>query len=199
MKDTKEIILFYDEKTTFDLKSITDEIMSRYDVLKDPVIVPEKDKKFLIVFNKDEELQMEINQDNVIIVMKEAYFKEVNSIVFDIVDAFEMFNVKFSRIGYIASKFLNQSYIEKAKNKYLKVEEFADVLELNLNWYKKLNFKKNYINCWERIITDTVHFKELLVQFDINTPVGEKVDIDMKFIKEFFNCADEYIDTRVDL
>ena len=200
MKNTKEIILFYDQAPDFNLNDVAQEILSRYEHLEEPTIIPKNENNtFLIVFNKNPELQIEINDKNVLIVMKHSYFNDLNSIVFDVVDAFEMYDTKFSRMGYISSNFESPLKIDKAKEKYLQVDEFKDVLELNLSWYKKIDFRASYINCWERVITDSVHFKDLLLQYDINTIVGEKVEIDMKFIKEFFKTADEYIEKRIDL
>lgn len=199
MKNTKEIILFYEKVPDFNLTDIAKEILDRYEYLGEPTIIPRNENNtFLVVFNKNSELQIEINDKNVFIVMKHSYFNSLNSIVFDVVDTFEMFNTKFSRIGYISSNFESPLKIEKAKEKYLNVEEFKDVLELNLSWYRKINFRSSYINCWERVITDTVNFKDLLLQYDINTLVGEKVDIDMKFIKDFFKTSDDYIEKRID-
>lgn len=199
MKNTKEIILFYEKVPDFNLTDIAKEILDRYEYLGEPTIIPRNENNtFLVVFNKNPEFQIEINDKNVLIVMKHSYFNDLNSIVFDVVDTFEMFDTKFSRIGYISSNFESPLKIEKAKEKYLNVEEFKDVLELNLSWYRKINFRSSYINCWERVITDTVNFKDLLLQYDINTLVGEKVDIDMKFIKDFFKTADDYVEKRID-
>lgn len=199
MKNTKEIILFYEKVPDFNLTDIAKEILDRYEYLGESTIIPRNENNtFLVVFNKNPELQIEINDKNVFIVMKHSYFNSLNSIVFDVVDTFEMFDTKFSRIGYISSNFESPLKIEKAKEKYLNVEEFKDVLELNLSWYRKINFRSSYINCWERVITDTVNFKDLLLQYDINTLVGEKVDIDMKFIKDFFKTSDDYIEKRID-
>lgn len=199
MKNTKEIILFYEKVPDFNLTDIAKEILDRYEYLGEPTIIPRNENNtFLVVFNKNSELQIEINDKNVFIVMKHSYFNSLNSIVFDVVDTFEMLDTKFSRIGYISSNFESPLKIEKAKEKYLKVEEFKDVLELNLSWYRKIDFRSSYINCWERVITDTVNFKDLLLQYDINTLVGEKVDIDMKFIKDFFKTADDYVEKRID-
>lgn len=199
MKNTKEIILFYEKVPDFNLTDIAKEILDRYEYLGESTIIPRNENNtFLVVFNKNSELQIEINDKNVFIVMKHSYFNSLNSIVFDVVDTFEMFNTKFSRIGYISSNFESPLKIEKAKEKYLNVEEFKDVLELNLSWYRKIDFRSSYINCWERVITDTVNFKDLLLQYDINTLVGEKVDIDMKFIKDFFKTADDYVEKRID-
>ena len=199
MKNTKEIILFYEKVPDFNLTDIAKEILDRYEYLGEPTIIPRNENNtFLVVFNKNSEFQIEINDKNVLIVMKHSYFNDLNSIVFDVVDNFAMFDTKFSRIGYISSNFESPLKIEKAKEKYLNVEEFKDVLELNLSWYRKINFRSSYINCWERVITDTVNFKDLLLQYDINTLVGEKVDIDMKFIKDFFKTSDDYIEKRID-
>lgn len=199
MKNTKEIILFYEKVPDFNLTDIAKEILDRYEYLGEPTIIPRNENNtFLVVFNKNSEFQIEINDKNVLMVMKHSYFNDLNSIVFDVVDTFEMFDTKFSRIGYISSNFESPLKIEKAKEKYLNVEEFKDVLELNLSWYRKINFRSSYINCWERVITDTVNFKDLLLQYDINTLVGEKVDIDMKFIKDFFKTSDDYIEKRID-
>lgn len=199
MKNTKEIILFYEKVPDFNLTDIAKEILDRYEYLGEPTIIPRNENNtFLVVFNKNSEFQIEINDKNVLIVMKHSYFNDLNSIVFDVVDTFEMFDTKFSRIGYISSNFESPLKIEKTKEKYLNVEEFKDVLELNLSWYRKINFRSSYINCWERVITDTVNFKDLLLQYDINTLVGEKVDIDMKFIKDFFKTSDDYIEKRID-
>lgn len=199
MKNTKEIILFYEKVPDFNLTDIAKEILDRYEYLGEPTIIPRNENNtFLVVFNKNSEFQIEINDKNVLIVMKHSYFNDLNSIVFDVVDTFEMFDTKFSRIGYISSNFESPLKIEKAKEKYLNVEEFKDVLELNLSWYRKINFRSSYINCWERVITDTVNFKDLLLQYDINTLVGKKVDIDMKFIKDFFKTSDDYIEKRID-
>lgn len=199
MKNMKEIILFYEKVPDFNLTDIAKEILDRYEYLGEPTIIPRNENNtFLVVFNKNSEFQIEINDKNVLIVMKHSYFNDLNSIVFDVVDTFEMFDTKFSRIGYISSNFESPLKIEKAKEKYLNVEEFKDVLELNLSWYRKIDFRSSYINCWERVITDTVNFKDLLLQYDINTLVGEKVDIDMKFIKDFFKTSDDYIEKRID-
>ena len=46
MKNTKEIILFYDEWKEFDLNEIAKEILSRYDFLEEPVIVPKRSESY---------------------------------------------------------------------------------------------------------------------------------------------------------
>lgn len=195
MKNTKEVILFYKGTINYDLERVSKEIESRFEDLKNPII---SKSEGLIVFNNNDNFQIEINNKNVIIVMKYHYFNELTSIVFDVIDAFETYDVKFSRIGYISSNFESPLKIDAAKKKFLKEEEFNDVLELNLNWYRKLDFDSSYINCWERVITDSTHFKDLLLQYDINTRNDENIEFDMKFIKKFFKTADTFVESRID-
>ena len=61
-----------------------------------------------------------------------------------------------------------------------------------------LQNKFGYINCWEKFITDSTNFKDLLIQYDINTPVDENISFDMKYIKEFIVTANDYIEKRID-
>ena len=44
MKDTKEIVLFFKENTSFSLVDISKEILVRYPELGDPIILPDNGK-----------------------------------------------------------------------------------------------------------------------------------------------------------
>lgn len=201
MKDTKEIVLFFKDETTFKPIDIAKEILNRYPELGNPIIIPESDNKNVpvIIFNENPDLQMQVSFKMFTIVMRHNYFDKVSSIVFDIVDAFSEFNIDFSRIGYIASVFLSPKYINKAKKKYLNSKLDEDITDFNFSWYKKLECSFGNINCWERIIVDNNNFKDLLCQFDFNTIATDVISLEMKNIKEFFKLTNEYIEDRVDL
>ena len=62
----------------------------------------------------------------------------------------------------------------------------------------KLSSKYGDINIWERIIKDSNNFSDLLMQYDFNSIVGDKINLDMKYIKEFIKVSSEFIDSRVD-
>lgn len=94
---------------------------------------------------------------------------------------------------------MSPSKIDVAKNKYLKVNELEDIKDFNLSWYKELEMSIGVVNCWERLITDHLDFNDLLCQYDINTPVKDKINLDMKYIKTFIKEADNYIDKRTNL
>ena len=73
---------------------------------------------------------------------------------------------------------------------------FADTVEFQFSWLKKLKLDQIEINCWERNITDSVNFEGLLKCFDFNTSPSKKIDIDKKFIGNFIEFCNEYIDQR---
>lgn len=200
MKDTREIVLFFDENVEYTPINIAQELISRYPELGSPIILPVSNNKKapLIVFNENSDIQIQANFNNFTVIFNHKYFDKTTSIVFDIVDTFESINIKFVRIGYVESVFLSPKYVDKCKSRYLNMDNVGDIEEINLSWYFRLNVKDKDINAWERLITDSKHFSDLLCQYDFNTPVGEKVDLDMKYIKEFFKVTAEFIESRTD-
>ena len=174
--------------------------LSSYNILKDIFI-----NTFIGVSNKEEEIAS-LNLTERVAFVNEVlylekneskYFKSLSTVVFDIVDAFESVGCSFNRIGYVTSIFLSEKYIDIYKKHYLNVDNLNDVLELNLSWYLKLQTSKVSLNCWEKIITNKLEFPDLLVQYDINTPVDKEITTDMKFIKEFFKVSEDFIESRM--
>lgn len=200
MKDTKEVVLFYKDNVTFNIYEVAKEIEKRYEELGEANIIAQNDEpnNVLFVFNQNPELQMQANKNFFSIVMNHNYFEKIAVIVFDIIDAFLEFNVEFGRIGYISSCFLSPKYIEVAKERYLKKENLEDIHDINLSWYRKIEMKYGILNSWERIITDEANFKDLLCQYDFNSPRESIVSLDMKYIKEFFKVANDFISSRTE-
>ncbi len=198
MKNSKEIVLFFQSNSTFTPIEVANEIKNRYDELGNPFVLPESEKtgKVLFVFNENPSLQMQCTKEHFTIVCDHTYFNKITSIVFDIVDTFSEYSCEFKRIGYISNIFLSPDAIDKMKKKFLKEEEFERMTEFNLGWHCNLTVKGSSINCWERMITDKAHFKDLLCQYDFNSLIEEEISLDMKYIKEFFKVADEYIESR---
>lgn len=201
MKDTKEIVLFFKENSTFKEIEVAKEIISRYPEIGNPVIIPESDKREVpvIIFNENPDLQMQISLKMCTIVVNHSYFEKLSTIVFDIVDTFADVKQEFVRIGYISNVFLSPSTVIRAKKKYLNEKIVDDITDFNFSWYKKLNASFGAINCWERLITDNNSFKDLLYQFDFNTIATDVISLEMKNIKEFFKLTSEYINKRIDL
>ena len=201
MKDTKEIVLFFKEDTKFTPLKVAQELLSRYPELGNPLVLPESANKKapLIVFNENSEIQMQTNFINFTLICNYKYFHKIKEIIFDIVDTLEGEGATFSRIGMVASIFLSPKYVERAQERYLNMEELDDIEEMNVSWYRKLGISSGYINCWERLITDSSNFNDLLCQYDFNTPIDTDVTLDMKYIKEFINITEDFIDDRTNI
>lgn len=200
MKDVKEIVLFFKDSIIYTPLDVAQDLLGRYPELGNPLILPVKNNKRapLLVFNENADLQIQANFSAVTIVFNRNYFDKMSSIIFDIVDAFELVKAEFKRIGYVSSVFMSPKYVSKIKDKFLDSEEIEDVKEINLSWYRQLKLDKAYINCWERFITDTAHFNDLLCQYDFNTPIDKSICLDMKYIKEFVRVADEFVESRIE-
>lgn len=201
MKDSKEIILFYKDKTnSFKPVDVAKELMERYPELGNPIILPESKNKNnpLVVFNENMDFQLQTSYTSLTFAVNHHYFDKLTSIIFDMVDTMEGFYAPFSRIGYISNNMLSPTYIDKAKERFFKLDYLEDLGDFNFSWYKKITTKKCNINCWERVITDKLDFPDLLMQYDMNSPINESVKFDMKYIKEFINTCNEYIESRLE-
>ena len=197
MNDLKEIVIFFKDITNFSALDVASDLKSRMPEILDPIIFPESDKNPIFIFNQNQDIKIEVDKKCVRLGLRSKYFKSLSTVVFDIVDAFESVGCSFNRIGYVTSIFLSEKYIDIYKKHYLNVDNLNDVLELNLSWYLKLQTSKVSLNCWEKIITNKLEFPDLLVQYDINTPVDKEITTDMKFIKEFFKVSEDFIESRM--
>lgn len=199
MKDTKEIVLFFKEEARYSSLDVAKEIMNRYELIGEPVIIPDNGDAKLptIIFNKNADMQVQVSRVSVNVIVNHNCFNEISSIAFDMVDIFEAFNLNFYRIGYISSVFLAPKYVTKVKERFLNLDNLEGIEDFNFSWYHVIENKLGKINCWERIITDKANFSDLLMQYDFNSPANEEVEFDMKYIKEFINSTNDYIEERV--
>lgn len=201
MKDTKEVVLFFNNNANYEAIDIAKELKNRYPELGNPIIIPaQKDStKPVIAFKENPDFTMHASLTSISFVVNHTYFKKLASICFDLVDIFGEININLVRIGYISSVFLSSDKIDVVKNKFLRIEEFDDVSDINLAWYREIETDFGNLNSWERIVTDHLDFPDLLCQYDFNTPVDKNINIDMKYLKKFFNFSNEYIEKRIDL
>lgn len=199
MKDTKEIVLFFKEEAKYSSLDVAKEIMNRYELIGEPVIIPDNGDAKLptIIFNKSVDMQVQVSRVSVNVIVNHTYFNDLSSIVFDMVDIFESFNLNFYRMGYISSVFLSPKYVSKVKERFFNLDNLDGMDDFNFSWYHAIENKNGKINCWERIITDKANFSDLLMQYDFNSPANEEVDFNMKYIKEFMKTTNDYIEERV--
>lgn len=201
MKDTREIILFFREDINFSLVDASHEILSRYKELDDPVLLPDDGKNMapLIIFGKNPNFKLQVSRASVNFIVNYKYFDKLATIMFDMVDIFEELNSHFSKIGYISNTFIELINKKRIINKYFIQDEFDSIKDFNLSFYRIITNKYSNINCWERFITNEQVFKEILVQHDFNTIIDSDINLNMKFIKEFINTSNEFLDKRIDV
>lgn len=199
MKDTKEIVLFFKEEARYSSLDVAKEIMNRYELIGEPVIIPDNGDAKLptIIFNKSVDMQVQVSRVSVNVIINHTYFNDLSSIVFDMVDIFESFDLNFYRMGYISSLFLAPKYLSKVKERFFNLDNLPGMDDFNFSWYHRIENKIGAINCWERIITDKTNFSDILMQYDFNSPANEEVDFNMKYIKEFIKVTNDYIEERV--
>ena len=202
MNDTKEVVLYFEEDTKFNTVDVAKELLSRYNELGNPMLLPENSKNKnvpLILFNTNPSFQIQITSTSLSFLIDHTYFDKISSIIFDMVDTFEDVKCKFVRMGIVTTTYLAPKTVEAVKKKYLVADNLPDISNFNLSWYREIENKYGKLNCWERIINDTQDFKDLLIQFDINSKKEEKIDFNMKYIKEFIKISESIVEDRTNL
>jgi len=198
MNDSKEICLYFEKNSTYNPIDIAKEIQNRYKEIGEPIVLPVSNNKDLplIVFQNNSDFYLRCNYHTLNFVVNHTYFKKIETIIFDLIDLFEESNVKFIRIGYICNIYLSSNLVDKYKKLYLKEDKVSDMEEYQIYLFKELKTKYNNINSWERIFSEGNNKHDLLLQYDFNSRHEDKIDFDMKYIKEFIKVSNEYIESR---
>ena len=68
--------------------------------------------------------------------------------------------------------------------------------EYQVYLFKELETKYGNINSWERVFSEGNIKHDLLLQYDFNSKQEDKIDFDMKYIKEFIKVSNDYIESR---
>lgn len=201
MKDFKEIVLYFKDGCPLVPIDIAKSVTDRFKEIGNPIVLNPQQNGIeqLVIFNENPEIRLTVSTSTVNIALQEKYFDELDTIIFDLVDLFNDLRIEFINIGIICSVFLSEKYKEIYYNKIFNKESLPDgVSDYNLQFFREIKFRKNNINCWERIITNSQQYKELLIQFDINCLTIKKIDLDMKLIREFLKTVDAYMEERLD-
>ena len=197
MNDSKEICLYFDKNTSYNQVDVAKEIQDRYKELGEAIILPNPNQNNpVLIYQNNPEFYLRCNYEILNFVVNHTYFNKLDTIIFDLVDIFEEFGVKVVRIGYVSNIYMNKKDIEKYKKTYLKEDKVKDMKEYQLYLYKELETKYGNLNAWERVISEGNKKHDLLLQYDFNSMQEDKLDVDMKYIKEFLKVSNEYIESR---
>ena len=199
MDDIREVVLYFKEGCRLVPFEIAKAINERFSDIGSPAIYnPEvNSNQPMLVFKDNPEMMMTVTQMTVNLVVTDSHFKKLDTIIFDLVDLFDELDITFTKIGLIYSIFLSEKNKEIFKNKLLNSDNIPDDIEdFNVSFYRKIDFKDTKLNCWERVITNSEQFNDLLFQFDFNTISSDEINIDMKFIRELLKVANDYSEER---
>ena len=203
MKDMREIVLYFGKGCKLVPIDIAKSLTDRFEELGNPMVLtpdPRETHAPLVVFKDNPDFMATVTQMTINLVVNHSHFEKFETIIFDIVDAFDDLNISLVKMGLVYSIFLSPDKVEVAKNRLLNMDNLPDdLVDIRLSWYKKIPSKHGDINCWERVITDSDQFKDLLFQFDFNTNFDENANFDMKFIKEIVGIANDYTEERTDI
>lgn len=201
MNDCREIVLYFNNGSKLVPVDIAKSLSDRFKDLGNPLVLNPEGNSIqpLVVFRENASMMITMTQMTINMIIDGTYFDKMDTIIFDLVDLFNDMDIKFTKLGIVYSIFLSGKHKEIVREKLLDSSIIPnDILEFNVAFYRQLGLKKEKINCWERLITNTEKFDDLLVQFDINTDTNPDRDINMKFIREFIKLADEYSEERID-
>lgn len=201
MNDVREIVFCFNSGSKLVPVDIAKSLSDRFKDLGNPVVLNPEGNNIqpLIVFKENPSMMVTMTQMTINMIIDSTFFEKIDTITFDLVDLFNDLGIKFSKMGIVYSIFLSNQHKLNATNKLIESSLIPDdVLEFNIAFYKQLKLKKEPINCWERLITNSEKFDDLLVQFDFNTENDPNRDINMKYIRDFIKLCDEYSEERID-
>ena len=201
MDDRREIVLYFKGGAKLVPLDIAKSLSDRFKNLGNPLLLNQDGSGVqpLVVFNENQSMMITVTQMTINMIIDNSYFNKMDTIIFDLIDLFDELGISFIRMGLVYSIFLTEranNHIKEELTKCSLIPE--DIKDFNVSFFRKLDFKKESLNCWERYISNNEKFNDLLVQFDINSEVDEKRDFNMKYIKEFIKLVDSHIEERTD-
>lgn len=200
MKDSIQLTLFFNEGTMYNPAVLSSKIIKKYPEIANPIILPintEAPKEAnvpFIVFNQNLNFQLLSNFNNLTITLKDSFIEKNVEIICGVYDILSGESIKMNRIGYVPTILLDKDRDKEFRSKYMISDDLTDVVDYQFSWLKNLKMGDLVFNCWERTITDSANIKGLLKIYDFNTKPKDKVDINKKFIKDFINYCNKYID-----
>ena len=202
MDDLREIVLYFKEGCPLVPVDIAKSICDRFKDIGSPVVLTpeENSNQPLVLFKENPEMMVTVGRMTVNMVVQEKYFEKMDTIIFDLVDLFNELNITFTNIGFIYSIFLSEKDKEIITKKIFNMDNLpSDVEEFNVAFFRKIKYKNDYLNCWERLITNSDNFKGILTQFDINCLSIPNVDLNMKEIRNLLKVVNQYVEERIEL
>lgn len=197
-----QITLFFDQNTIYKSIELSNALLENIDILGEPIILPNnssipKEANFpIIIFNKNNNIQIAANYQNIIITIKKDESIEIENLIMSVNNALMKNEIKVIRIGYGYKTQLAKELIEKFKKKVFLEEELKRSINFEVSWLNEIDINMLKVNCWQRYYTEQ-STEYLNVIFDINTKAEEKYAMDNEFLKKFVNESENFIKEKI--
>ena len=197
-----QITLFFDQNTIYTSIELPNALLENIDILGEPIILPNnssipKEANFpIIIFNKNNNIQIAANYQNIIITIKKDESIEIENLIMSVNNALMKNEIKVIRIGYGYKTQLAKELIEKFKKKVFLEEELKRSINFEVSWLNEIDINMLKVNCWQRYYTEQ-STEYLNVIFDINTKAEEKYAMDNEFLKKFVNESENFIKEKI--
>ena len=197
-----QITLFFDQNTMYKSIELSNALLENIDILGEPILLPNnssipKEANFpIIIFNKNNNIQITANYHNIIITIKKDENIEIENLIMSVNNALMKNEIKVIRIGYGYKTQLAKELIEKFKKKVFLEEELKRSINFEVSWLNEIDINMLKVNCWQRYYTEQ-STEYLNVIFDINTKAEEKYAMDNEFLKKFVNESETFIKEKI--
>lgn len=197
-----QITLFFDQNTIYKSIELSNALLENIDILGEPILLPNnssipKEANFpIIIFNKNNNIQITANYQNIIITIKKDENIEIENLIMSVNNALMKNEIKVIRIGYGYKTQLAKELIEKFKKKVFLEEELKRSINFEVSWLNEIDINMLKVNCWQRYYTEQ-STEYLNVIFDINTKAEEKYAMDNEFLKKFVNESETFIKEKI--
>lgn len=199
MKNSIQISLFLNEETYYKVNDLSYELSKEIEELGEPLMLPEN-KNFpqeanapILLFIGNKDLQFISNFYTITITIAGKLIDKINDYVDLFMKVLAKFNVSAYRLGYVVNMQYDCSKIDSFKEKYVKSDDIIRSEDFELSWLSIININETDVNCWHRYYTNKQLNDKLNILFDINTKPTDKLDIDERFMLDFIEGSNNYI------
>lgn len=189
------IVLFIKPNTNINFNKLIEDIYNSYKELGKGILIEKENDHYNapnFIFNNSKGLLMDGNNHHITLNIFGEYECIKQDIIEMIYDAFDMNDIEFTRIGYIREIEINSINLESLKQEIFKSKEILNSNEFQLAYHVLINFNKEKLNCWKRYID--FKNKNFIVNYDINNINDNREGLNYKYIKEYIEFSDNYID-----
>lgn len=187
-----QLVLYFDADIRSKIFGLCNDFIKDYEFAQpivlpfDQNILPPADMPLAIItLGDDSRLQICAS----LVVINVSNIDQIFGIGEKLVNIFAGYDVKFYRTGVVFGYGLPSEKIEIAKEKFFTKYAMPKSDFMYARFFIEDFDNRNSINLWKRYLVNLEATPDLLAEFDINTLVSEKIDVNNEFLKKFLDFA----------